>query len=233
MPVGRSFWQLRDWIQARSSSARRAAFIARVRAHAFWQRSEVHLDLAPSVKIGPRVRVSVAARTTNVISLGSFTSIGESTLLDLDGGEVHMGEWVDVRRGVVLTVSGTLSIEGHNLLQPAVYIHCDDRVTLKPMASLGDRATLVDSVHYFSAPEDSFLDNVKTGSIELGLNAWVGVKATIGRNVTVGDYAVVAANSLVLEDVPAGHLAAGVPAKVVRPVRLPWLEGDGASPSPE
>ena len=233
MPIGRSFWQLKERVETGLWGIRRTTFIARVRAHAFWQRAEVRLDLAPNVRIERRVRASVVPRTRNVLRMGSSTSIGESTLFVLGGGEIRLGEWVDVRRGVVLTVTGTLSMEGRNLLQPDVAIHCDDRVTLRAMAGLGERTTVIDSVHYFTAPDDHFLDNTKTGPIELGYNSWIGAKATIGRNVTIGEYAVVAANSLVLEDVPAGHLAAGVPAKVVRPVRLPWLEDEGTSPPPE
>jgi maltose O-acetyltransferase len=76
-------------------------------------------------------------------------------------------------------------------------------------------------VHFFTGPDDSFLDNVKTGPIEVGYNAWIGANVTIGRNVTVGHHSIVAANSLLLRDVPPGHLASGVPAAPVREVWTP------------
>ncbi len=46
--------------------------------------------------------------------------------------------------------------------------------------------------------------------------AWIGFGATILAGVTIGQNAMVAANSLVRDDVPARTLVAGSPAKVVR-----------------
>jgi serine O-acetyltransferase len=44
----------------------------------------------------------------------------------------------------------------------------------------------------------------------------VGAGAKILGAVTIGDDAVIGANAVVLEDVPPGALAVGVPAKIVR-----------------
>lgn len=52
--------------------------------------------------------------------------------------------------------------------------------------------------------------------IVLGNNVWVGSNATILRGVTIGDNAVVAAGAVVTKDVPAGVVAGGVPARVLR-----------------
>lgn len=45
---------------------------------------------------------------------------------------------------------------------------------------------------------------------------WVGEKATILPGVTIGDGAVVAANSVVNKDIPPFSVVAGVPAIVVK-----------------
>lgn len=54
------------------------------------------------------------------------------------------------------------------------------------------------------------------GSIVIGNNVWIGDKATILPNVTIGDGAVIAANSVVTKDVPAYSVVAGIPAKVIK-----------------
>ena len=54
------------------------------------------------------------------------------------------------------------------------------------------------------------------GPIRIGRNVWVGAHATILRNVTIGDGAVVAAGAVVTRDVPPNTVVAGVPAKVVK-----------------
>jgi acetyltransferase-like isoleucine patch superfamily enzyme len=219
-------WEVKRQFDASLSRARRAAFVTRVRAHAFWQRSRVELDISPNVKWGRDVRATLEPRTRSKITIGSHCKIGDRTLFVLDGGDIELGDWVDIRRDVVFTVAGRLSIEGQNVLQPGIAIHCDDAITLRRLASIGERVTMIDSVHYYTTPDDPFVDNLKTGTIEIGYNVWVGAKATIGRNVRVGDHSVVAGNALLLCDVPPGHLASGVPAEVVRPIRRPWLDGE-------
>lgn len=54
------------------------------------------------------------------------------------------------------------------------------------------------------------------GPVKIGNNVWIGDKATILPNVTIGDGAVIAANAVVTNDVPAYSVAAGNPAKIVK-----------------
>ena len=48
----------------------------------------------------------------------------------------------------------------------------------------------------------------------IGNHVMIGAGAVIIGNVNVGDYAVIGANSVVLEDVPSRAVVAGIPAKV-------------------
>ena len=54
--------------------------------------------------------------------------------------------------------------------------------------------------------------------VRLGKNVWVGAHATILPGVTVGDGAVIAAGAVVTKDVPAGVVAGGVPARVLKTI---------------
>ena len=54
--------------------------------------------------------------------------------------------------------------------------------------------------------------------VRLGKNVWVGAHATILPGVTVGDGAVIAAGAVVTKDVPAGVVASGVPARVLKTI---------------
>jgi acetyltransferase-like isoleucine patch superfamily enzyme len=230
-PIRHLVWMLKEQLDWVPSRLRRQAFILCARAHAVWQRADIRIEVAKDVRFGKAVRASLTPRTRNVLTIGPRCSLGERTLFVMKGGEIVLGDWVDIRRDSILTVAGRLYMEGQNVLQPGIGIHCDEAVTLRRMASIGERTTIIDCVHYFSTPDEFFADNVKTGSIELGYNSWIGAQVTVGRNVTVGDFAVVAANALVLDDVPSGHLASGVPATIVRPVRLPWRDGATAEVS--
>ena len=52
--------------------------------------------------------------------------------------------------------------------------------------------------------------------VSIGANVWIGMNSLILKGVTIGDGAIVAAGSVVVRDVPAKAVVAGVPAKVVK-----------------
>jgi acetyltransferase-like isoleucine patch superfamily enzyme len=52
--------------------------------------------------------------------------------------------------------------------------------------------------------------------IIIGDNVWTGANSVILPGVTIGDYSVIAAGSVVNKDVPGGYLYGGVPAKMIK-----------------
>jgi acetyltransferase-like isoleucine patch superfamily enzyme len=82
---------------------------------------------------------------------------------------------------------------------------------------LGPGVRLITSGH----PLDPALRRrqVTVAPIVVGRNVWIGAGATVLQGVTIGDDAVVAAGAVVTRDVPPAVLVAGVPARVVKPVR--------------
>jgi acetyltransferase-like isoleucine patch superfamily enzyme len=52
--------------------------------------------------------------------------------------------------------------------------------------------------------------------ITLGENVWLGAGAKVMDGVHIADHVVVGAGAVVTEDLPAGAVAVGVPARVVR-----------------
>jgi len=55
------------------------------------------------------------------------------------------------------------------------------------------------------------------GGVEVGEGAWIGIGATIVQNVRVGRRVTLGAGAVLLNDLPDGVVAYGVPAKVRRP----------------
>lgn len=53
-------------------------------------------------------------------------------------------------------------------------------------------------------------------AITIGSNVWIGGGAIIGPGVTIGDNSVIGAGSVVVRDVPAGVVAVGNPARIIR-----------------
>lgn len=56
-------------------------------------------------------------------------------------------------------------------------------------------------------------------AIKIGAHVWIGSNATILPGVTIGDYAVVAAGTVVTRDVPAMTVVGGVPARVLKTIQ--------------
>jgi len=54
------------------------------------------------------------------------------------------------------------------------------------------------------------------GEVIIGNNVWIGDKASILSGVHIGNYSIIAANSVVTKDIPENCVAGGCPAKVIR-----------------
>jgi acetyltransferase-like isoleucine patch superfamily enzyme len=52
--------------------------------------------------------------------------------------------------------------------------------------------------------------------VVIGPDCWIGTKTVITAGVTLGEGCVIGAGSVVTRDIPAGAIAAGVPARVIR-----------------
>lgn len=55
--------------------------------------------------------------------------------------------------------------------------------------------------------------------VKIGHDCWIGARVTILPGVTIGDYSVVAAGSVVTKDVPPYSMVAGSPARVKKDLR--------------
>lgn len=49
-------------------------------------------------------------------------------------------------------------------------------------------------------------------------NVWIGVNCTVLKGVTIGENSVIGANSLVVNDIPANVIAAGIPCTAIKPL---------------
>jgi acetyltransferase-like isoleucine patch superfamily enzyme len=147
---------------------------------------------------------------------------------------------VDGRRPVILTAGSikcgrlrlrckTIPIEvgagpnGSLVLGERVFINTGATVVANHSIILGDDCRLGDLVAIFDSDHHPLEPSRPTriAPVRLGVNVWVGRSATILPGVTIGDHAVVAAGSVVTDDVPAKTVVAGVPARPVRTLDIP------------
>ncbi len=95
--------------------------------------------------------------------------------------------------------------------------------------TIGDRAAISPRVTFVlhTQPNDSrivpYVHSYK-GSITVCADAWIGTGAVILPNVTIGEGAVVGANSVVTKNVPPYTVVGGVPAHKIKDVKVPWYQ---------
>ncbi|GEO68167.1 DapH/DapD/GlmU-related protein [Levilactobacillus acidifarinae] len=86
--------------------------------------------------------------------------------------------------------------------------------------NIGDNVQIGPNVTLITANHDIKQMNIlNTESIEIGKNAWVGANVTILPGVTIGNDSIVGAGSIVTKNIPAGVIAVGNPAKVIKKIK--------------
>jgi len=83
--------------------------------------------------------------------------------------------------------------------------------------SLGPGVALIGANHGIDPGAPHQDQPQKSGRIEIGDDVWIGAHSIVLPGVKIGAGSVIAAGSVVLEDVPEKVVAGGVPARVLRP----------------
>jgi acetyltransferase-like isoleucine patch superfamily enzyme len=124
-------------------------------------------------------------------------------------------------------IGANCNINCHTFIENLVKI--GNNVTVKSGVYLWDGIDVADNV--FIGPNATFTNDKYPRSkrypeafqqTKLKKGSSIGANATILGGVTVGDYAIIAAGSLVTKDVPPYSLVKGSPAKIVA-----WLDEQG------
>ena len=87
--------------------------------------------------------------------------------------------------------------------------------------TIGDETFLGNNVVITTMNHDFDPDSRRTtypASVVIGKKVWIASSVTIVPGVTIGDGSIIGAGSVVTKDIPAGVIAAGVPARVIRPI---------------
>lgn len=150
-------------------------------------------------------------RGPEFIVIGRGSSVGPRCSLTV---------WYDGTTGdkALLTIGENTSIgEG-------AHITAADRIVIGDNVLFGKNITVSDNNHGNATLAQIELPPsrrplVGKGSVVIEDNVWIGDKATILSGVTIGKGAIVAANSVVIQNVPGATVVAGVPARPVKQIR--------------
>lgn len=126
-----------------------------------------------------------------LLGFGDESSIYDSSVVI---GTVSVGSHTWIGPWVMLDGSGGLSIGSHCSISAGVHIYTHDSVNFA--ISAGEAA-------------------IERAPTSIGDNCYIGPNVIIGKGVSIGNGCIVGANSLVLNDLPAGVKAFGTPCRTV------------------
>jgi maltose O-acetyltransferase len=94
-------------------------------------------------------------------------------------------------------------------------------IVIGPRALLGSRVVIYDSDFHDLDPRRRRGGTPAMGRVELGENVFIGDRVMILKGVTIGANSVIGAGSVVTGSIPAGVIAVGNPARIVRKLDAP------------
>lgn len=124
-------------------------------------------------------------------------------------GKIVMKEWSKIGEGSTIEAVNLVEIGKDTAIARGVTIIDNNTHPICP----ADRRYMRHTPHH--SPERSNIHSANAPII-IGENVWIGTNARICKGVTIGDNAVIAANSVVTKNVPANAIAAGNPARIVK-----------------
>ena len=140
---------------------------------------------------------------------------------------ISLGNNVSVMSHCVLECTGYLAemVLGNNIsIGEYSHITCAQKIVIGDGLLTGRYVLITDNAHGENLPNELNIPPLErrvcsSGPVTIGRNVWIGDKATILPDVTIGDGAVIAANAVVTKDVPPFSVAAGCPARVIKTVK--------------
>lgn len=157
-----------------------------------WARGQ-RSDIPASTQLDGPVRIHGSRR----IKLGDHCRIGSNVELQTEeAGSITLGREVRLNRGTTICSYCEVTVGDYSLIGEFVSIR-DANHGIEPDA-------LIKRQPHTSEP------------IIIGRDVWIGRGACLLPGIEIGDGAVIGANSVVTRSIPAGAIAVGTPAKVLR-----------------
>jgi len=163
-------------------------------------RQPKHIALGTGVIVDDNASLDVRTwkDCSGSISLGDSVLVGRASIIVAKGGTVHLADACNIGSGCRIGTQTSVTIGESTLIAAYSYIGPGNH----EVGEAGE--TIIDKEMQLK------------GGVQIGAHCWIGARATILDGVTIGDGAVIGAHSLVTEDVPAGGIVAGTPAKLLR-----------------
>jgi acetyltransferase-like isoleucine patch superfamily enzyme len=156
------------------------------------------IHLGDDVTVDDLVVLDAKGTANRGIRIGNDVFLGRATILSCKDGDITLGDHVNIGFQSEIFSGSQVTVGAYGLFAAYTY--------------------LVGGGHAFDDVGVPVIRQARVSKgITLGENVWLGAGVKVMDGVRLGRDVVVGAGAVVTTDLPDGAVAAGVPAKVVRP----------------
>lgn len=182
-----------------------------------------HMDQISLAYLNPRGYIDATATIYHSdLRLGQNVYLGPGVLVveTEGGGPISLADRAEIHRHVLFETGrgGYIEIGSETGIHPGSQLKAYvEPILIGRGVMIAANAALYSYDHSL-APDIPICDQplVAKGPITIQDEAWIGTGAIILSGVTIGEGAVVGAGAVVTKDVPAGGIAAGNPARIIK-----------------
>lgn len=140
-----------------------------------------------------------------------YTHVRERRRMTMGQG-TRMAPNVSIRNGVRIAIGRDCH------LGERCYLWAGDsggRIVMGDFVSLAPEVFITASDYRFEPGRPFRQQPKRERDVIIGNDVWLGARVVVTAGVTIGDGCIVGAGAVVTKDIPAGSIAAGVPARVI------------------
>jgi acetyltransferase-like isoleucine patch superfamily enzyme len=156
-----------------------------------------HIFISSHCQIYAGATIRGVGQRDPAVTLGRYVIVREHAYVDAHGGWIELAAGAFVGQGAVIYGQGGVVVGNNTLLAPGV--------------------TIIAAQHTFLRRDVAVKFQPETfHGIQIGADCWLGVNVVVLDGVTISDGTIVGAGAVVTRNLPAGVIAVGVPARIIR-----------------
>jgi acetyltransferase-like isoleucine patch superfamily enzyme len=185
--------------------------------------------LQPLGKAKGFVRGAFKAMISGAENFGKHPYMQGKVSFDVKGRAIFGNKFLaNAKLGMVhfkVARDATLIVGDNVYINYGVTIEARHEVRIGNDVWIAPRVSIIDDSKYEIEPGSI----PSRGPVTIGNNVWLTRNVLVMAGVSIGDGSVIAANSVVSDDIPPNSFAAGSPARVIRELEIPdgWVRSCG------